>query len=36
MTDRQPSLGMKEAAGREQDRIDIEHLYMRLEDDGGE
>jgi hypothetical protein len=24
---------MKEAAGREQDRIDIEHLRMRLEDD---
>ena len=23
---------MKEAAGREQDRIDIEHLRMRLED----
>ncbi len=27
---------MKEAAGREQDRIDIEHLRMRLEDDAGE
>lgn len=26
---------MKQAAGREQDRIDIEHLRMRLEDDGG-
>lgn len=26
---------MKEAAGREQDRIDIEHLRMRLEDDAG-
>lgn len=26
---------MKEAAGREQDRIDIEHLRMRLETDGG-
>lgn len=26
---------MKEAAGREQDRIDIEHLRMRLEDDVG-
>ena len=25
---------MKEAAGREQDRIDVEHLRMRLEDDG--
>lgn len=25
----------KEAAGREQDRIDIEHLRMRLEDDAG-
>lgn len=27
---------MKEAAGRPQDRIDIEHLRMRLEDDAGE
>lgn len=27
---------MKEAAGREQDRIDIEHLRMRLEDDAEE
>jgi len=27
---------MMEAAGRPQDRIDIEHLRMRLEDDGGE
>jgi hypothetical protein len=27
---------MKEAAGREQDRIDIEHLRMRLEDDAGQ
>lgn len=26
---------MKEAAGREQDRIDIEHLRMRQEDDAG-
>lgn len=26
-------IGMKEAAGREQDRIDIEHLRMRLDDD---
>lgn len=26
---------MKEAAGREQDRVDIEHLRMRLEDDDG-
>jgi hypothetical protein len=26
---------MKEAAGREQDRIDIEHLRMRVEDDAG-
>lgn len=26
---------MKEAAGREQDRIDIEHLRVRLEDDAG-
>lgn len=26
---------MKEAAGREQDRIDITHLRMRLEDDAG-
>jgi hypothetical protein len=26
---------MKEAAGREQDRIDIEHLRMRLEDETG-
>ncbi|MBI1864769.1 MAG: hypothetical protein HYR98_03415 [Nitrospirae bacterium] len=26
---------MKEAAGREQDRIDIEHLRMRLEDNAG-
>lgn len=26
---------MKEAAGRAQDRIDIEHLRMRLEDDAG-
>ncbi len=26
---------MKEAAGREQDKIDIEHLRMRLEDDAG-
>jgi hypothetical protein len=25
---------MKEAAGRPQDRIDIEHLRMRLDDDG--
>lgn len=29
-------INMKEAAGREQDRIDIEHLRMRLEDDGRE
>lgn len=28
-------IAMKEAAGREQDRIDIEHLRMRLEDDAG-
>ena len=27
---------MKEAAGRPQDRIDIEHLRMRLEDDANE
>lgn len=27
---------MKEAAGRPQDRIDIEHLRMRLEDNGRE
>lgn len=27
---------MKEAAGREQDRIDVEHLRMRLEDDAGQ
>ena len=27
---------MKEAAGRTQDRIDIEHLRMRLEDDAKE
>ena len=27
---------MKEAAGREQDRIDIEHLRMRLEDNAEE
>ena len=27
---------MKEVAGREQDRIDIEHLRMRLEDDAGQ
>lgn len=27
---------MKEAAGREQDKIDIEHLRMRLEDDAEE
>lgn len=27
---------MKEAAGRPQDRIDIEHLRMRLGDNGGE
>jgi hypothetical protein len=27
---------MKEAAGREQDKIDIEHLRMRLEDDAQE
>ena len=27
---------MKEAAGRPQDRIDIEHLHMRLEDDARE
>jgi len=26
-------IAMKEAAGREQDRIDIEHLRMRSEDD---
>jgi hypothetical protein len=26
---------MKEEAGREQDRLDIEHLRMRLEDDDG-
>lgn len=26
-------ISMKEAAGREQDRIDIEHLRMRLEDE---
>ncbi|MCP9461221.1 MAG: hypothetical protein NNA24_04165 [Nitrospira sp.] len=30
-----PLIAMKEAAGREQDRIDIEHLRMRLEDDAG-
>jgi hypothetical protein len=29
-------ISMKEAAGREQDRIDIEHLRMRLEDDAGQ
>mgnify|MGYP003417083180 CR=1 FL=1 len=29
-------IAMKEAAGRDQDRIDIEHLRMRLEDDAGE
>jgi hypothetical protein len=29
-------IAMKEAAGREQDRIDIEHLRMRLEDDPGQ
>ncbi|MCP9472578.1 MAG: hypothetical protein NNA30_07585 [Nitrospira sp.] len=28
-------IAMKEAAGREQDRIDIEHLRMRLEEDAG-
>ena len=27
---------MKEAANREQDRIDVEHLRLRLEDDGHE
>ena len=27
---------MKETAGREQDKIDIEHLRMRLEDNAGE
>lgn len=27
---------MKEAAGREQDRIDIAHLRMRLEHDAGQ
>lgn len=27
---------MKEAAGREQDRIDIEHLRMRLDDGAGQ
>jgi len=27
---------MKELAGREQDRIDIEHLRMRLDDNGKE
>jgi hypothetical protein len=26
---------MKEAAGRSQDRIDVEYLRMRLEDDAG-
>lgn len=26
---------MKETAGREQDRIDIEHLRMRLDDEAG-
>lgn len=26
-------IAMKEAAGREQDRVDIEHLRLRLEDD---
>ena len=26
-------IGMKKTAGREQDRIDIEHLRMRLDDD---
>jgi len=26
---------MKEAAGREQDRIDVEHLRTRIEEDGG-
>ncbi len=30
-----PLIAMKEAAGREQDRINIEHLRMRLEDDAG-
>lgn len=29
-------ISMKEAAGREQNRIDIEHLRMRLEDDAGQ
>lgn len=29
-------IAMKEAAGREQDRIDIEHLRMRLEDEAGQ
>lgn len=29
-------IAMKEAAGREQDRIDVEHLRMRLEDDAGQ
>lgn len=28
-------IAMKQAAGREQDRIDIEHLRMRLADDAG-
>lgn len=32
----QTLIAMKEAAGREQDRIDIEHLRMRLEDDAGQ
>ncbi len=30
------NIEMKEAAGRLQDRIDIEHLHMRLEDDAEE
>jgi hypothetical protein len=29
-------IAMKEAAGREQDRIDVEHLRMRLDDDAGQ
>ncbi len=29
-------ISMKEAAGRDQDRIDIEHLRMRLEEDAGQ
>ena len=33
---RMPTLiKMKEAPGREQERIDLEHLRMRLEDDAG-